>query len=292
MSLSNVLLCLDSDAQPSVFDAMVALDAGADHLLRHGNIRPDDVRDLVYGLMFTRAASLLRHSAVFIGGSDAHQGEALLKATVDSFFGPLRVSVMLDANGCNTTAAAAVLAAGRHLPLADAVVTVLAATGPVGRRVVRLLAREGARVRVASRRQVHAEGACDRIAAAVPGAELTPVTIDSPAASEAAIDGAQAVIACGPPAVELLSAVQRGAAHSLQVAIDLNAVPPHGLAGVHPQDEAVERDGHVCYGAMGVGKHKMKIHRAAIGKLFLRNDLVLDAEEIFALGKEMQHAQH
>jgi hypothetical protein len=290
MTVSKVLLCLDADDQPSVFDSVVALDAGVDHLLRHGGVRPENVRDLAYGLLFTRAVSSLRHSAIFIGGSDAPQGESLLKAAVDAFFGPFRVSVMLDANGCNTTAAAAVLAAGRHVALADAVVTVLAATGPVGRRIVRLLAREGARVRVASRRQIHAEGVCDRIAAAVPGAQLTPVTIDSAAAAEDAIEGVQAVVSCGPPQIELLTADQRKSARGLQVAIDLNAVPPHGLGGVQPTDAGESRDGHVCYGALGVGKHKMKIHRAAIGRLFLRNDLVLDAEEIYALGKEMQHA--
>ena len=36
-------------------------------------------------------------------------GEALLKAVTESFFGPFRVSVLFDANGCNTTAAAAAL---------------------------------------------------------------------------------------------------------------------------------------------------------------------------------------
>jgi hypothetical protein len=31
----------------------------------------------------------------------------------------------------------------------------------------------------------------------------------------------------------------------------------------------------------------MKIHKAAIAKLFTRNDLVLDADEIYAIGKEL-----
>ena len=79
-----------------------------------------------------------------------------------SFFRATRVSVMLDSNGSNTTAAAAVLAARRHVPLRGAIVTVLAGTGAVGRRVVRLLAGEGARVRVGSRKLVHAEATCDQ----------------------------------------------------------------------------------------------------------------------------------
>src|SRR3954469_2770878 len=151
MSLPKILLCLDTDSQSSVFDAVVAVDAGADQLLRHGDVKPNEVRDLVYGAMFTRGPADLKNSAVFIGGSDVATGEELLARTRDCFFGPMRVSVMLDSNGANTTAAAAVLCARKHVPVADRTVIVLAATGSVGRRVVRLLARERAQVRVASR---------------------------------------------------------------------------------------------------------------------------------------------
>jgi methylenetetrahydrofolate/methylenetetrahydromethanopterin dehydrogenase (NADP+) len=290
MSLAKVLLCLDPDAQPSVFDSVVAIDAGAQQLLRHGGVRAADVRNLVYGLMFTRGPQQLRSSAVFIGGSDAQQGESLLKAAVESFLGPLRVSVMLDSNGCNTTSAAAVLCARKHVPLQGAVATVLAATGPVGRRVVRLLAAEGARVRVASRRQVHAEGICDRISAATPGADLTPITVDSPAAAEAAAEGAELIVACGPPGVELLGAESLGKLPTLQALIDLNAVPPHGLGGILPHDEAEVRHGKICFGAFGVGKYKMQIHKAALARLFEQNDLVLDVEEIYQLGRELWQA--
>ena len=58
--------------------------------------------------MFTRGGKMLKNSAVFIGGSDVQAGEQLLAATQKAFFGAVRVSVMLDSNGANTTAAAAV----------------------------------------------------------------------------------------------------------------------------------------------------------------------------------------
>jgi hypothetical protein len=283
--MQKILLCLDADPQPSVFDAVVAIDAGVDQLLRHGGVKPADVRNLVYGAMFTRGPEHLKHTAIFIGGSDVAAGEALCKAAVDSFFGGTRVSVMLDSNGANTTAAAAVLAARKHAPLNGAIVTVLAGTGAVGRRAVRMLAREGARVRVGSRKAVHAEATCDKVSRAVPNAELTPLTVDSPKAALAALDGAQILIAAGPPGVELLDAGALAQCHGLQVAIDLNAVPPAGIAGIKPSDKAAERDGVVCYGALGVGGAKMKIHKAAIARLFTMNDLVLDADEIYDLAK-------
>ena len=73
-----------------------------------------------------------------------------------------------------------------------------------------------------------------------------------------------------------------------QVALDLNAVPPAGIAGVSATDKAVRRDGVVCYGALGVGGTKMRIHKAAIAALFADNQRVLDAEEIYALGCELE----
>jgi len=106
--MKKLLLQLDNDKHPSVFDTITAYDAGADHVLALGNVAVEDVRDLVYGAMFTRGGEALKNSAVFIGGSDVPTGEAMLKAAVDAFFGPVRVSVMMDSNGCNTTAASAV----------------------------------------------------------------------------------------------------------------------------------------------------------------------------------------
>jgi hypothetical protein len=65
--------------------------------------------------------------------------------------------------------------------------------------------------------------------------------------------------------------------------VDLNAVPPSGIEGVEPTDNGVERDGVLCFGALAVGNLKMKIHKAAVARLFERNDLLLDIEELFAL---------
>src|SRR5262245_26651765 len=145
---TKILIQLDTDPQPSVFDAVVAIDAGVEHLLRHGSVAPAAVRDLVHGALFTRGLADLSSTAIFIGGSDVRAGEAVLKAVRETFFGPFRVSVLLDANGCNTTAAAAVLAAiegakGLGGSIEGRRVAVLGATGPVGQRVARLLLREG-----------------------------------------------------------------------------------------------------------------------------------------------------
>lgn len=287
MSKGNILLQLDSDPQPSVFDSVVAIDAGTHQLLRHGNVTVDSVRDLVYGAIFTRGPDDLKHTAIFIGGSDVQVGERLLKEVTKTFFGPFRVSVMLDANGANTTAAAAVLSAQEHISFAGKTALVLAATGPVGRRVVRLLAGSGATVRVGSRQLARSQEVCYELKEKCPEAKLEAVQTFSADEIRTALDGADVVISAGPPGTELVPAEIFAGAKQLKVAIDLNAVAPQGIAGIEIHDRRKMHGNVMCYGAIGVGCGKMKIHRAAVAQLFDSNDKVFDAEEIFKLGRQL-----
>jgi len=101
------------------------------------------VESLVHGALFTRGPKDLLHTAVFVGGSNVAVGEAVLKKVCRTFFGPLRVSVMMDSNGSNTTAAAAVLSARKHLDLSGAIAVILAERGRWGLRAAQLLAKAG-----------------------------------------------------------------------------------------------------------------------------------------------------
>lgn len=277
MAKRNILIQLDTDPHPSVFDRVVAIDAGVEELFSYGGVTPKQIEGLVHGAMFTRGPDDLRHTAIFIGGANVAAGEQLLECVVKTFFGPLRVSVMLDANGANTTAAAAVLAAAKHLDLAGTKALVVG-TGPVGQRAARLLARQGAAVRLLSRSLDRAAVAAKVINQAIAASLVEP-------ADHPRFDSVDVLIAAGPAGAQVLSQGQREAAASLRVAIDLNAVPPLGLEGIEVMDKAKERGGQICYGAIGVGGTKMKIHRAAIARLFQSNDLILDAEAIYELGK-------
>jgi hypothetical protein len=69
--------------------------------------------------------------------------------------------------------------------------------------------------------------------------------------------------------------------------IDLNAVPPLGIEGIEVHDRDADRDGVRTWGAIGVGGTKMRIHSRAIRELFSKNDLVLDAEQVYALGESL-----
>ncbi len=234
MDKRKILIQLDSDPQPSVFDRIVAIDAGADEVFSYGGVQPEQMRELVHGAIFTRGPKDLKSTALFIGGSDVAAGERLLAAAVQHMipsFG-LRVSVLLDANGANTTATAAVRAAARHLELRDAKALVLGGTGPVGQRVALLLARQGAEVRLSSRQQAKAAGVAAAIRAKVADARLEPVGVASPSDLQTALAERTLVVAAGAAGVVLFPRSARQACPTLKVAIDLNAVPPLGIEGV------------------------------------------------------------
>ncbi len=288
MHKRKILIQLDTDSQASVFDGVVAVDAGVDFLFARGAVTPSNVRELVFGAIFTRGPEDLHHTAIFVGGSDVAAGESLLQEIRKAFFGPLRVSTMVDSNGANSTAAAAVLAVQRHVTISEITALVLGGTGPVGQRVVRLLAKQGARIRIGSRELNRSQQVAEKIQQIVPDARLQPVTTSDRRQTVEALHGVQVVIAAGAPGVQFLSSAERTAVTSLRLAIDLNAVPPVGLEGIEVMDYAEETNGVICYGAIGIGRTKMKIHKQAIKKLFDRNDQILDAEEIYAIGTELE----
>lgn len=271
---------------------MVAVDSGVSHLFRHSGVSPEAVRDLVHGALFTRGPADLKHTAIFVGGSDVAAGEALLSAVKKTFFGPFRVSVLFDANGCNTTAAAAVLSAieGATKTLGKiegATVAVLAATGPVGQRVARLmLGIEGVNVRVGSRKLDKAQATVEILKAAT-GRDATPFATASPDELRAGVEGADIVVAAGAAGVMLLPK-SVWEASGAKVLVDLNAVPPLGIEGVDATDRAKEiAPGVMAWGALGVGRLKMKIHKKAIQDLFTSNDKIIDAEECLVIGRSL-----
>jgi methylenetetrahydrofolate/methylenetetrahydromethanopterin dehydrogenase (NADP+) len=285
--MKRILIQLDTDPLPSTFDRVVAVDAGVDELFSYGGVTPETVEPLVHGAMFTRKPADLKSTAIFLGGSHVAAGEALLKKVKKTFFGPVRVSVMMDSNGSNTTAAATVLALAKHVPYGTVTALILGGTGPVGLRAAQILLSQGATVRLASRSVEKAQAAKEQLAAVIDVTKLTACETQSKAGMQAASRDVNVVIGAGAAGAKLISAEQLRAISTLKVALDLNAVPPAGIEGIEMMDKAVEKDGVICYGAIGVGGTKMKIHTACVQKLFESNDRVLDTAAIFEIGQSL-----
>ena len=288
----KILIQLDSDPQPSVFDRVVAIDAGVDELFSYGGVKPEQVQGLVHGAIFTRGPADLKRTAIFVGGSDVAAGERLLAEARKHMlpdFG-LRVSILLDANGANTTAPPrAVLPASRHLDLRRR-------PGPgAWRRPARSASGWHCSWQSKGRK-------CGRL----PGKQAKPPPFARASVPrfparrlEPAGTGNAEELTCragGPcPGSRRRRRRRRTSCHKtartacpgLKVAVDLNAVPPLGIEGVEVDGQGQGTRWRHLLWRLGVGGVKMKIHRAAIARLFESNDLVLDAEEVYEIAKKL-----
>lgn len=285
--MKKLLFQFDTDIHPSVFDSVVAYDGGADHVIGHGGLTPELVGPLVDGTIFTRPPKEKKNTAIFVGGSDMEAGEALLSAVRKRFFGDFRVSVMLDSNGSNTTAAACVAKLMSSGSISGKRAVVLAGTGPVGQRAALMLAKAGAsEIVLTSRQQARANKTAadlqDRF-----GIKVIP--LEAPSAEDRArtLEGAHILLATGATGVELLKEAHWISNPTLELVADANAAPPLGLGGLDMMDRGTDRSGKKVWGAIGFGTLKLALHRACIAKLFETNTQVLNAEAIFDIAKEM-----
>jgi hypothetical protein len=229
----------------------------------YGGVNAGNVGALVEGAIFTRGPKDKKNTAIFIGGGNMAEGQALLEAVRAKFFAKFRVSVMFDCNGSNTTAAAAVawLAHGRILAGKRAVV--LAGTGPVGQRAAALLASEGAAVAITGRKLDVVQAACDSIKSRF-GAEVRPIAARAQPSAAQAVEGAHIVLATGAAGITLLEASQWQTSPTLELVADANASPPAGIEGVS-NDRGTQSHGKILFGPLGFGALKLALHRACIG---------------------------
>jgi hypothetical protein len=282
----KLLVQLDSSRQPSLFDRVVGYDGGADDVLSYGGVVVEDVREIVHGAIFTRGPKNLLNTAIFIGGTDVTAGERILAAVQREMFGGFRVSTMLDSNGSNTTATAAVARVLVHAgDITGQTVVVTGGTGSVGTRVAGLFARAGAMVVITARTTEHGERAVEAIAQRF--GEHVRMVLGGSREAARALDEASVLINAGPAGVQLVRAAE-WSGRRVRVAADLNAVPPLGIEDIQVSDDATPRNGATVFGALGIGSFKMKVHRACITRLFERNDLVLDAEAIGDVARELR----
>ena len=280
----KLLFLLDTDPAPSAFDTVAGYDGGADHVIGYGGVTAESVAALVDGTIYTRGPKEKQHTAIFVGGGSMIAGEVLFEAIKTRFFANFRVSVILDSNGSNTTAAAAVALLAKAKSLAGKKAIVLAGTGPVGMRAAAMLHIEGAEVAITSRSQQRADAAAKAISDRF-GFAPTPIEAFDNEARAAAVKGAQIVFAAGAIGVPLLDEKDWQNDPAIELIADCNAQPPLGIGGVEAIDKATERHGKIAIGALGLGGLKLKLHRACVGQLFESSDQVLDAENIYTQAK-------
>ncbi len=280
--MKKILIQLDTDPHPSSFDAIAAYDAGVDVVLGFGQVTADNLEGVVQGAIFPRGPDGLANTAFWVGGSKVRDGEAVFEAARKLFFEPFQPSIMLDSDGSNTTAAAAVIQVRGAVPLEGNRAAVIG-VGPVGLRTAELLRREGAEVTVLTFPPDVMEGG-HRRASGIPVAQEAGFEVVEPESSDeldAALAGHVAVFAAGPAGVQILRRSGWQQVEGLQVVVDYSAAEPVGVEGVDRTDDLEEEDGVKKLGALAVGGPKMKLQKRCVERMFETKGTVMDLDGVY-----------
>ena len=288
--MKRILLQLDTEEHPSPFDAIVAHDADVDVLLSHGNVKPEDARALAQDAFFTRGPDDLKNTAIWVGGKQVAAGEEVFAEVQKAFFGPFKVSVMLDSNGCNTTAATTIARIAKDYDL-DGKRAVVLGLGSVGLRSAVLLQKEGCEVVMAALpSDLFGDERPYRRPRGLDAAEKLGLDTREPkdrSELEATLDGAQIALSAGPAGIEVLRKDFWSEHPSIELLADYNAADPLGLEGTKATDDLVDYDGKLVLGALAIGGPKMKVHKTCIRRMFESNDKVFDTDTVYEVAKEL-----
>lgn len=280
--MKKILIQLDTDPHPSPFDAIAAYDAGADVVLGFGAVTPDNLDGVVQGAIFPRGPDGLANTAFWVGGSKVRDGEAVFEAAQKLFFEPFNPSIMLDSDGSNTTAAAAVAKVRGAVTLEGKRAAVIG-VGPVGLRTAELLRREGAEVTMFTFPPDVMKGSYRR-ASGVPVAQEAGFEIVEPGSSDEldeGLGGHVAVFAAGPAGTQILRRSGWAQVDGVEVVVDYSAAEPVGVEGVDRGDNLEEEDGVKKLGALAVGGPKMKLQKRCVQRMFETKGTVLDLTGVY-----------
>ncbi len=281
--------------QISPFDVNMAADAGYQIIVPYSDVGLDAVAAMTQDTIFSRGPKGVARTAIFIGGRDVLLAADMLERAQAAMVKPFVVSLLADPSGAYTTAAAMVACVDATLlrtqgaGLPGRRLLVLGGTGPVGRVAGVIAAQAGARVQLSSRSGAAAAEAAARQTGARFGVSLQGVSGADRAALRASIAEAEVVLACTAAGVQVLTADDLAHALRLQVAADVNAVPPEGIAGVGVMDDGKPLPGTaaVGIGALAIGNVKYQTQHRLLLRLRQSDQAqVLSFPEAFAVARE------
>lgn len=251
----------------SPFDTTIAADAGYNQILPITNIKPNRVADMVQDAIFARPPKRFNDTGIFIGGRDVHLAADMFQAAKKAMVGDFKVGVFADPNGAYTTSASVVSLIEKALlethgaGLQGRNIAVFG-TGPVGLSTAVLATQQGARTRLckltADDDPHIASRFCERygVNVAWTSALTQQEKID-------VLSDAEVVVCAARAGVRILDANELSKAGNLLLAVDTNAVPPSGIAGIGMQDLNKPVDLEGCtfngIGPLAIGKMKYKV---------------------------------
>jgi methylene-tetrahydromethanopterin dehydrogenase len=278
----------------SPFDVNMALDAGFDAVVPYIDVKLEEVMPLVQDAMFSRSPRDAVHTGVFIGGKDAVLALDMLEQVRKTLLKPFEISAFADPAGSFTTAAAMVACVEKLLKLkkgkalADTHIVIFGATGPVGYTSGVIAALEGADVTLTARELSKVQAKADEIKQRF-GLTVHAAQAKSPEEVSAALAGKEVALCAAAAGVQVLSASMLGAAKSLLVSADVNAVPPAGIEGLDLMANGVElAGGSLGIGPLAIGDVKYKTESGLFQRMASSPKAIsLDFRDAFSFAREI-----
>ena len=275
MERAFILHMLTPGAQISPFDVNMAVDAGYQVVTPYCQVALEGVAGLTQDAIFSRGPKGVRRTGIFIGGRDAAIAADMLERARGAMVPPFAVSLFADPSGAYTTAAALVACAEAALrrhhgtDLNGRRVLLLGGTGPVGRIAAVLCAQAGATAVLGSHKGRDAADAAAHETGKRFDCVLAAASTRTRPELREALAEADVVMGVAAAGVQVMDEEDRASARRLRVAADVNAVPPAGLAGVGPMDDARLIDGTqvVAIGALAIGNVKYQVQNRLLTRM-------------------------
>lgn len=274
---------------PSPFDVYMGYKAGYNGVISYTNVGMEEVSSLVQDIVFSLGHKGVPRSAVFIAGRDPGFAIDMMYRARSAVMQPFELSIFADPGGAFTLAAAVTasveylikLRTGRKL--AGQHVAVFDGTEPLGICCGILAARLGAFVTLLSDRgkivadQVVEEYNQRYDLKMMGGDSSTRVNIHDVLAQSEVV-----IVACRD-GMQMLNEDDLRRAPLLMAAVDVNPVPPFGIARLRSGDFGVRMEATssnaLGAGAMAVGKIKFQVHQHIF-------DIIKTSKESMHVGME------
>ena len=295
---ANLLHMFNPTKNVSPFDVNMAYEAQFDGVIPYSEVTLEDIHALTQDTIFSRGPAGVKRTGIFIGGREFGLALDMLSRAQVAMVPPFEVSVFADPSGAITTAAAAIACIEKALKkqkdtdLNGKKLYIFGGTGPVGVCAGILADHCGAEVYLASHRGAEvgtkvAEEYNGRFKVNMKGADS-----GSAESIEQILQGAHIVIGAAKAGIRILSQEQLEKAEALEVAADINAVPPLGVEGVETNDMGKVLEftpgAALGIGALAIGDVKYKVHKTMF-EMMIQSDtaLYLDHEESFKVAREI-----
>jgi len=280
MSKPKILHMISPVAQVSPFDVNMAADAGYEIIFPHCNVEESEVSNLVQDAIFSRPPKNAAATGMFISGYDVNAADNMLVNAKKSLVPPFELSLFADPNGAFTTSASLVaiiehcIREKNNLSLQNLKVKILGG-GPVGICVAVLAARKGATVSLVRLTPSARSKAVDEFTARYQ-VSIQSARAISTADRAKAVSDAQILIGTAKAGVQVLDKSTLENAAELDLAADVNAVPPSGIEGVEVMDNMKEVQmswgSFFSIGALSIGGVKYKVQQNIFKEMLTSSD--------------------